>query len=289
MRKKYAFTLAETLTVLMVIGVVAALLVPALNANVEKQKNISALKRLYSSFSVNIQTVLNAKNCSSISCLRAYPPGIAVYDQDEYSETVLVTDKDGNQLYEEDGETPKTAEQKRYEQLRTHVFANPKYISVTKECEDYDCTPSAKEGEEEPERVMCNECLPVDSTLPTGDPNERNGYRIYRLHNGAVMALYNYDDGNCITTGKVTGVDVCGIVVFDVNGSKSPNTPGKDLFAFYIADEAVNDSYLVPIGYNNYNGISSFVGDGTCSPNRNDNLGYNCTAKIMIDGWKIKY
>ena len=93
---------------------------------------------------------------------------------------------------------------------------------------------------------------------------------------------------------------ICGMVVFDVNGSKGPNLPGGDRFAYYIVDDPVDNSYLVPIGYktsddvdNNskYNqdgSISSILGDGTCLATNNQ-IGYNCTGKIMRDGWKIKY
>ncbi|MCR4880878.1 MAG: type II secretion system GspH family protein, partial [bacterium] len=119
MKNNFAFSLAETLTTLMLIGVVAAVTIPVLNANVEKQKTIANLKRLYSSFSINIQTVLNEANCSSISCLRAYSnDGIVNQSQND-----IVIEKT-------DEKTGKTFKEREFHQIEGHVFANPKYFNV---------------------------------------------------------------------------------------------------------------------------------------------------------------
>ncbi len=305
MKKSHAFSLAEVLTTLMIIGVIAAFLIPVLTTGIEKQKTVSMLKRLYSSFSVNIQTVLGEANCSSVSCLRAYPSGEVSYAEKD----IVVDDVD------EDGNI--TGNHKEYRQTKGHVFANPKYFHVL---------------------GKCNNCISNTTYLPTtvdlnNDP-EREKYEIYRLNNGAIMALYSLRDevighdeegkatygkdysnkGNCTNTNRMSvngqAVNLCGIVVFDVNGTKGPNQPGKDLFAFYITDEAVDNSYIVPIGYvRNKKGKSTYnkegliqdtVGTckrgedcynedgGVCSPGETRS-GYNCTASIMLEGWKIKY
>lgn len=47
-RKKSAFTLAEVLITLGIIGVVAALTMPAVIANYQKQETVSKLKKFYS-------------------------------------------------------------------------------------------------------------------------------------------------------------------------------------------------------------------------------------------------
>lgn len=298
MKKSHAFSLAEVLTTLMIIGVIAAFLIPVLSTGIEKQKTVSMLKRLYSSFSVNIQTVLGEANCSSVSCLRAYPSGEVSYAEKD----IVVDDVD------EYGNI--TGNHKEYRQTKGHVFANPKYFHVL---------------------GKCNNCISNTTYLPTtvdlnNDP-ERERYEIYRLNNGAIMALYSLRDevsgggadkynkrGNCTNTNRMSkdgeAVNLCGIVVFDVNGTKGPNQPGKDLFAFYITDEPVDNSYIVPIGYvRNKKGKSTYnkdglisdvigtcrpgeecydAGGGVCSPG-NGRAGYNCTAEIMLEGWKIKY
>ena len=56
---KKAFTLAEVLITLSIIGVVAAMTVPNLMSNFEKQKTIVGLKKAYSEF---IQVVDRARS-----------------------------------------------------------------------------------------------------------------------------------------------------------------------------------------------------------------------------------
>lgn len=270
MKKSHAFSLAEVLTTLMIIGVIAAFLIPVLTTGIEKQKTVSMLKRLYSSFSVNIQTVLGEANCSSVSCLRAYPSGEVSYAEKD----IVVDDVD------EEGNI--TGNHKEYRQTKGHVFANPKYFHIISECKS---------------------CFAADSILPIG---EYDDYKTFRLNNGATMSLYNFPDGNCTHTGardkngKVYEGDrlkeLCGIVVFDVNGTKGPNMPGKDRFAYYITDEAVLDNYIIPIGYNHANIRDTEYSSGltvedkaNCDAKVGNARGYNCTAKIMQDNWKIKY
>lgn len=236
MKKIRAFTLAETLTTLLIIGVISAVLIPVTYVNVSKQKTISAFKRLYSSFSVNVKTVLGEANCSTISCLRAYK--------------------------ENTGANPTK---------HNGVFANPKYINI---------------------QASCPTCVEDTAILPIGS---RDDYSIYRLSNSSYMLLYDFADGNCIDKTHVQvgsdNVDACGVVVFDVNGQQAPNMPGKDRFAYYIVDEALAGSYLVPFGYSDdlSEVISTKIDDGKCEPESPVGKGYNCTAKIMLNKWKMDY
>ena len=281
--KKLAFSLAETLTTLLIIGAVAAMLIPSLQKNVSKQKHLSMLKKLYSSFSINVKTVLANGNCASISCLRRYGNKDDIVDP--------------SKKYQHNG-----------------VFADAKYFNVAKECSF--CITKGS--------VMTADMIAIYS--PSGKPGEADddkpaNFTTYLLANGAVMALYDFA-GNCTETAhsyvKYGSADapLCGIVVFDVNGTKAPNTPGRDRFAYYITDEPAGDSFLVPIGYKGtdkqiidpdcwrekyceqnpntsdcddcHKYIWSSFGDGTCQT-QNTIEGYNCTAKIMLDGWKMDY
>ena len=55
---KHAFTLAEVLITLVIIGVIAALTVPALIQNTQKQEYVSALKKTYSTLSQVTQQII---------------------------------------------------------------------------------------------------------------------------------------------------------------------------------------------------------------------------------------
>lgn len=258
MKKTFAFSLAETLTTLLIIGAVAAMLIPSLQNNISKQKNLTMLKKLYSSFSVNIKTVLAQGSCASISCLRRY------------------------------GENNNPDEDKR--SLHNGVFADSKYFNILNDC---------------PSCIAKGSAMPPPMKAiysPTGKVGEASddkpaNFSTYQLVNGAVMAIYDFE-GNCVLGGQNNKVSrnrenlpACSIVVFDTNGTKGPNIPGRDRFAYYIMDEPLEDSFLVPIGYSNFhNSINSAYGDKGCTLDDPDKrYGYNCTAKVMIDGWKMEY
>ena len=57
-KKHFGFTLAEVLITLVIIGVIAALTVPALIQNTQKQEYVSALKKAYSTLSQATQAIM---------------------------------------------------------------------------------------------------------------------------------------------------------------------------------------------------------------------------------------
>ncbi|MCR4881734.1 MAG: type II secretion system GspH family protein [bacterium] len=278
MNKIRSFTLAEILTVLTLMGVIAATIIPNTIINVNKQKKEAMLQKLYSAFEINIQTVLAESNCVSVSCLRKY----------------------GNKTL---------VERINAKELHNGAFSNPSYFAISTEC---------------------SKCLENRPVMPLEMNTATRSYAVYRLTNGAIMALYDYE-GNCVKKGPIavakdeiveeeapdgsirmvrkktpyTNVPVCGIVVFDVNAGMGPNAPGADRFAYVIVDEPVDGSYLVPFGYSdkddeknksqyNRRGLvkSKIGGDGgkcAVGASGHPEYGYNCTAKIMVDGWKIRY
>lgn len=56
--KKFGFTLAEVLITLAIVGVVAAVTLPALDSNVEEQKRVVAVKKAYSALQNASMTIL---------------------------------------------------------------------------------------------------------------------------------------------------------------------------------------------------------------------------------------
>ena len=58
MKMKHAFTLAEVLITLVIIGVIGALTVPSLIQNTQKQEYVSALKKAYSTLSQAAQQII---------------------------------------------------------------------------------------------------------------------------------------------------------------------------------------------------------------------------------------
>ncbi len=73
MRKKFSFTLAETLITLTIIGVIAAMTVPTLSTKIQKHMWETKVKRAYSVLSNRTKIVLAEKGCEDISCAYSRP------------------------------------------------------------------------------------------------------------------------------------------------------------------------------------------------------------------------
>ncbi len=81
---------------------------------------------------------------------------------------------------------------------------------------------------------------------------------------------------------------VCGQMFFDINGSKEPNDPGRDVFTFFITNG--KGALLYPyagkdhVGYWwNYNAINY------CSASNPDKTGWFCSGRITENGWVMDY
>lgn len=75
MRKKYAFTLAEVLITLGIIGIVAALTIPTLISNYQKTVYIAQLKKAVSTFDNAMQQLTAAYDCGGdVSCTGIISP-----------------------------------------------------------------------------------------------------------------------------------------------------------------------------------------------------------------------
>ena len=68
MKKRKAFTLAEVLITLVIIGVIAALTVPTLIQNTQKREYVSALKKVYSTLSQVTQQIITEEGSPKSSC-----------------------------------------------------------------------------------------------------------------------------------------------------------------------------------------------------------------------------
>lgn len=76
MRKKPGFTLAEVLITLGIIGIIAAITIPILMANYQKQQYIVELKKAYSEFNQAIKSLSADQNCGGdLICTGLFPGG----------------------------------------------------------------------------------------------------------------------------------------------------------------------------------------------------------------------
>ncbi|MCQ2958159.1 MAG: type II secretion system GspH family protein [Candidatus Gastranaerophilales bacterium] len=243
---KKAFTLTEVLTTLMVIGVIAAMTMPTLMTNVTEQKNLAMLKKLYSSYTVNIQSMLNSEygtHCDSLSCLRKWGSATTPDYQPPYHNGAL---------------------------------ADTKYFNVDQQCtNDSDCVSD----------YFKNDTTLVRGRVTYTAASKHLTGTVYRLRNSASAIIYDYND-NCGGQAGDAGnnIRVCSIIIFDTNGFSGTNSPCQDRFGFYVANTPYSynrddahgyktaPTFLVPIGFNKPTGEAKDALD--------------CTAEIMAKGWK---
>ena len=276
--KKYGFTLAETLTVLGIIGVIAAMTVPTLYSGQEEARRMATLKKIYNGFQQNIQRVLTSQDgaqgnvCETISCLNAYssPTG----------------------------------------GKHNGILAQTKILNVRSFCED--CfSEKTKSGDKTV--YTANGDIPTGMILQASGETNFSGYL---LDDNSLIALYDFPNnctqtfenvtekvkeqivdeyGNFVedgTTETEVKIKLCGILLIDVNAEKSPNLAGKDRYAYFISDKPIDNSYLIPMGYTNQKPETTSSANYNHSQynagyliNSMTNTAFDNTAKVMQKGW----
>jgi type II secretory pathway pseudopilin PulG len=213
-----AFTLAEVLITLLIIGVVSSLVIPALINDTQKQEYVVALQKSYAELS-QATKLLIVENGGDLS-YSVFGHGVSSHDLNE--------------------------------------FANK--LSVTKRC--YGTT-------------GCWHSDPIkwlNGTYSGYDPD--GGYNNAILNNGITISVAEY--GASCTTSRGTGPlesSVCGYMIVDVNGTKGPNTFGRDEYMFWITKTG-----LYPFGIDyatSFTNCTTAYGDG-------------CAAKVLKEG-KMNY
>ena len=207
--KRVAFTLAEVLITLGIIGVVAALTLPTLIQNHQKQVYVTQLKKAYS-------TLGNAFN------KMAADEGVVDWNQ-TYCGQLYDLIWNGNSL--------------QSNEALNECFNNlTKQMNVIKKKEF---------GETVNNADWCGNVCQADN------------YYVFMTSDGVTINSCAYFD-----------------LLVDVNGVKSPNVEGRDIFSFLVD---FSDNKIYP------GGISGGWKD--CSAT---NLSGNCTAKVFIEG-KMNY
>ena len=97
--------------------------------------------------------------------------------------------------------------------------------------------------------------------------------------------------GNTWTTGELGYMSqVCGYIIFDVNGPQKPNNWGRDIFQFWITNG--KGALLYPESgkddnYNNTNYWWNYNNSNHCSSS--NKIGFYCAGRIMENGWVMDY
>lgn len=242
---KSAFTLAEILITLAIIGVVAAMVIPAITTAADKQATISGYKEAYATLTTAIK-MSEATN----GTIDTWDFPSAYYNTTQgvsFAQTYLIP-----------------------------------YLKISKKCEattGYFITPKT----------------------PIGNNSGYTAPVQYILSNGMSICLRTMGVSGRNLAYANTGEKSINILV-DINGNKNPNTLGKDVFSFILADKAaaihnggngdlarsikIGGIYPDGFGTNITGAHYTFRG---CGKELTYNLaGLYCGMKIIQDGYEIK-
>lgn len=254
---KKGFTLSEVLITLGVIGVVAAITLPTLIANYQKQVFVTKLQRSYSKLNQAFQKILADEEVFLLSQTSVFD-SIGAFDsesknvrlcQDAYAGTVKC-----NQFLEN---------------LKPYLIAQ---IKTFKNNDNY-----------------------IIYDLYSENPNWRTTgpypYSALLLNDGSMIFSYSFWSSNPSNGTNNTMKGRVGEFLVDVNGTKRPNKLGRDVFSFYLGDNGL----LYPVGskaveeYVNYGKrywqTATYAAYGC---NSNTVTGEGCTARVLETG-KMDY
>ena len=206
---KKGFTLAEVLITLGIIGVVAAMTLPTLIQNHQKQVYVNGLKKALSISQNMVKQMQADEGVSDLGSTRLFSDGVCVVSD---SENGSCEDSYGNPSVFED--------------------IIPKYLKVVKTCKGKACTQEVKMP-----WFHCDENNKCKNEIANYDYNLPIYYLLPYLYNRIIgfytpdgMIFYIFPDN--MWNGSY-GEKTVGIIV-DVNGNKGPNILNVDVFAFAI-------------------------------------------------------
>ena len=273
MKKKTGFTLAEVLVTLGIVGVIAALTVPALVQSVGTAKIGPALSKAFSSFNVANEALLSQEEAPSLTSIIGTTGGSTEFD------TYLPILQDHMKVSEIDSTQQATFNYYKYkgDAISSNIY---KVESLDDSGNEYVLSSSDSVrafSSDDGFIYFINLCgAPITYEVPE-EKNEA----------GEVTkpAHYAYDP-------DLAENQFIGDVWIDINGRKEPNRIGKDLFRFVL----YNNGFLKPFGAEGSLRFLS-VGDEKTYLYTNSTNGCNttvlhgdtCSGSIFSNGLVITY
>ena len=231
---KCAFTLAEVLITLGIIGVVAAITLPSIVHNVQKVVLKNQFKRAYSNF-YNAIKYVQVQNGAPYACFYwdKDPYGnITCSARNEYGSCIAWTLADGSPL-------PADINGKNTD-CRKFTEDLMKTLKVVKFCEN---------------NALANGCITdnyrgVDKVKAEQNPEEEQDPN--QIYSDAYLKQRNltFVTSDGVLYSKFGSINSVPIFMVDVNGFKGPNKWGYDIFTFILTgDEANGITKIVPVNY----------------------------------------
>ncbi len=234
-----AFTLAEVLITLGIIGVVAALTIPTLISDYKEKVIVSKVKKMYTTLS------------------NAYQ--LAILDYGTAGEWGI-TGRDAGRV-DENWDNEETYNAVNAILIRDRVLKNVKKLNI--------CNNSKNHTACGFEKVY----------YLNGDEDKNfDKYASTLLADGSSIGIVSSVLSNAAASSRGNGElsRVYANIVYDVNGTKPPNTYSKDIFLFYLTEHSI-----IPCGTTNE---TTFSFEGSCLGNNNGTKnGLACSAWVIYN------
>lgn len=245
--RKQGFTLAEVLIALAVIGVIAAMTIPSLMSSTGDSETVAKVRETQAILNSVFKSYQANNGCiGGMSSCDLFTSG---------SNTGVIWDK-----------------------------FKP-YLNLSKDCRRTSgCWPSGAYKD-----IAGNDDNPVENAgygLPVGAGNidSSNYFGKGVLANGTLIAFLPDGTGGSSACGAYYNTapldKMCGYILTDINGAKSPNAWGVDLFGWAITDTGVYPFGITGDYYNWNNDIN----DSDCVYNSASSTGKGCAAYVLKYG-----
>lgn len=264
---KFAFTLAEVLITLGVIGVVAAMTIPVLVQNYQRHEYVTRLKKAYTTLNTGFQQIIINAGCEG--------------EKDALECTGLFGSENSDY----------TLENQTYRKNLANAIERTFKLTETKFCSEddvsFDCTRTWKY---------------LKGSLSTSSTWLKNKL-IFKTADGYMFTINTKlkCTSNPYNISPKYTKD-CAAIIVDTNGSRKPNQLGRDTFEIALSQSG----YLIPIVGTDYayakdgnleqglywQNTPAQCGDKDKSLSQitaNVVSGANCLARIMENGWIMDY
>lgn len=286
MNHKKAFTLAEVLITLMLIGIIAALTIPIFVEEFQKNKWTVTFKRTFAETFNALGRVALEEECSkSLTCTHIFDDPNQEVSTEEFGKamtSVMTTNRIcGMENLSRDAENQNGC--------FNHLIRNGKGSSKTETLLE----------------TMMNDIPETDNTP----------FYTFITQRGVAYALFSFGT-NCLNKADQATqekwyrayvkdwdhadnnqmLSLCGFVIVDVNAKQPPNEWGRDVFGVWVTDRSVIGVY--PFGGDYDLRFGNSCSGGICCGEANRATGNDgettsdtrgCAAKIIKDGWAMKY
>lgn len=252
--KKNGFTLAEVLITLGIIGVVAAMTLPTLIKNYQKQVWAISAKKSYAVVSNMFQKMMADEGVSSITDTTLFTKGICVF-----------TNNNSNSCEDAYG--------------NPSILLNiiPKYLKIIKVCEGNECNLKYKDIVLDNTGKLSYEIF--GGELVEADTLTYARGKVYGFYanDGAIYYISFGGWGDEENASSNASIKIC----FDTNGEKGPNIRGRDTFCMEYCR-------------NKNGKITSFLNGSSCWADYSEADLENYQAQYPIihlikNGWKMDY